>query len=105
MDNAKIHHSPEIPDHCAEFGMQNLHSLQQWYSFTQSRCACQISTSILTDLNPIEESFSKIKHFLHCHCNYYSQTMGDGILFDMYEVMQIITPTNAAGYFWHAGYI
>lgn len=57
------------------------------------------------DLNPIEECFSKIKHFLRRHRDYYSQTTGDGILFDMYEVTQIITPTDAAGYFWHAGYM
>lgn len=57
------------------------------------------------NLNPIEECFSKIKHFLRRHCDYYSQTTGDGILFDMFEVTEIITPTDAAGYFWHAGYI
>jgi len=57
------------------------------------------------DLNPIEECFSKINYFLFRHRDYYSQTTGDGILFDMYEVMEIITPTDAVGYFWHAGYI
>jgi transposase len=56
------------------------------------------------DLNPIEECFSKIKHFLRRHRDYYSQTTGDGILFDMYEVMDIITTNDAAGYFMHAGY-
>ncbi|KAG2340480.1 hypothetical protein BDR05DRAFT_889796, partial [Suillus weaverae] len=56
------------------------------------------------DLNPIEEAFSKIKHFL-CHYNeYYSATEGDGILYDMYEIVEIITSDDAHGYFVHAGY-
>ena len=56
------------------------------------------------DLNLIEECFSKFKHFLQRHCDYYSETTGDGILFDMYKVMDIITPFDVAGYFMHAGY-
>lgn len=56
------------------------------------------------DLNPIEEVFSKIKSFLRRHRTYYSLTTGDGILFDMYEVVDIITAEDAAGYFIHAGY-
>ena len=56
------------------------------------------------DLNPIEEAFSKIKHFIWHHNVYYNLTISDGILFDMYEVMDIITPEDADGYFLHAGY-
>jgi transposase len=56
------------------------------------------------DLNLIEEAFSKIKHFIRRHRDYYSATGGSGIMFDMYEVVDIITPRDAAGYFAHAGY-
>lgn len=56
------------------------------------------------DLNPIEEAFSKIKHFIRRHQAYYSATTDDGIIFDMLEVMEIITSDDAAGYFAHAGY-
>jgi transposase len=56
------------------------------------------------DLNPIEEAFSKIKHFLRRHQDYFSATVGDGILADMLDVLQIIEPDDAAGYFIHAGY-
>ena len=56
------------------------------------------------DLNPIEEAFSKIKHFIRRHNIYYNLTIGDGILFDMYEVMDIITPEDVDGYFLHAEY-
>jgi len=56
------------------------------------------------DLNPIEEAFSKIKHYLRRHHDYYLATTGDGILYDMYEIMDIITPEDAEGYYMHAGY-
>lgn len=56
------------------------------------------------DLNLIKEAFSKIKHFIRRHNIYYNLTIGDGILFDMYEVIDIITPEDADGYFLHAGY-
>ncbi|KZP02957.1 hypothetical protein FIBSPDRAFT_769665, partial [Athelia psychrophila] len=57
------------------------------------------------DLNPIEEAFSKIKHYLRRHNNYYNATEGDGILYDMYEILDIITPSDAEGYFIHADYL
>jgi transposase len=56
------------------------------------------------DLNPIEEAFSKIKHFLRRYHEYYSTTTDNGILYDMYEIVYIITPDDAHGYFVHAGY-
>jgi hypothetical protein len=56
------------------------------------------------DLNPIEEAFLKIKHWLRRHQDYYCMTTGDGILFNMFEVMDIIMPEDAEGYFIHAGY-
>jgi hypothetical protein len=56
------------------------------------------------DPNPIEEAFSKIKHWLHCHQQYYLTATGDGIIFDMYKVMEIISSDDAHGYFIHTGY-
>jgi len=56
------------------------------------------------DLNPIEEAFSKLKHWLRRHQDYYGATQGDGIFWDMYEVTDIITPDDACGYFFHSGY-
>jgi transposase len=56
------------------------------------------------DLNPTEEAFSKIKHWIHHHQDYYSKTTDDRILYDMYEALDIITPNDAEGYFMHAGY-
>jgi hypothetical protein len=65
-----------------------------WTSSEQNFC----------NTNPIKEAFSKIKHFLRHHQDYYLATTDDGILYDMYEVMDIITPRNAAGYYAHTGY-
>jgi transposase len=57
------------------------------------------------DLSPIEEAFSKIKSFIRRHQSYYrGEEHGDGFLFDMLEVMDIITPDDAEGYYIHAGY-
>jgi len=56
------------------------------------------------DLNPIEEAFSKIKHWVRRHQGYYGTAEGDGIIYDMLEVLDIITPSDACGYFIHAGY-
>jgi hypothetical protein len=54
------------------------------------------------DLNPIEEAFSKIKAFI---CRYQDYFLAlNSIIFDMYEAMSIITASDAAGYFIHAGY-
>jgi len=56
------------------------------------------------DLNPIEEAFSKIKHWIRRHQDYYKAAEGNAIFFDMWEVLKIITPSDAEGYFFHAGY-
>jgi len=55
------------------------------------------------DLNPIEEAFSKIKAFLRRHQLLLSRR-GDGMIFELMEVMNIVTSDDAIGYFVHAGY-
>lgn len=54
------------------------------------------------NLNPIEEAISKIKAFIRR--NYDLFTPGDEILYDVKIAMEIITPQDAEGYFFHAGY-
>lgn len=87
LDNAKIHHGDEILELADRFGVR-----------------IEYLPPYSPDLNPIEEAFSKIKHFIRHHQEYYGATEGDGILFDMLEVLDIITPEDAEGYFQHAGY-
>jgi hypothetical protein len=48
--------------------------------------------------------FSKIKHWLRRYQDYYGTAQGGGIFYDMWEVLEIITPCDAEGYFFHAGY-
>jgi DDE superfamily endonuclease len=87
LDNAKIHQGFELLELADQFGVR-----------------IEFLPPYSPDLNPIEEAFSKIKHFLRRHQDYYGTTRGDGILYDMYEVLDIITSSDAEGYFAHAGY-
>jgi hypothetical protein len=55
------------------------------------------------DLNPIEEAFSKIKAFIRRHRAVLVHE-GDGLIFDLMQCMDIVTASDAIGYFLHAGY-
>jgi hypothetical protein len=55
------------------------------------------------DLNPIEEAFSKVKAFLRRHRLQLTHT-GDGMIFELMEIMKVVTGDDAIGYFIHAGY-
>ena len=55
------------------------------------------------DLNPIEEAFSKVKAFIRRHQALFVTT-GHGMLFDLMQTMEVITASDAMGYFIHAGY-
>jgi hypothetical protein len=54
-------------------------------------------------LNPIEEAFSKIKAFLRRHRLQLTRE-GNGMIFELSEVMKVITDDDALGYFIHGGY-
>jgi transposase len=87
LDNARIHHNDEILALADRFGVR-----------------IEYLPPYSPNFNLIEEAFSKIKLFIRRHGDYYAATMGDGIMFDMYEVLDIITSEDAEGYFMHAGY-
>jgi hypothetical protein len=55
------------------------------------------------DFNPIEEAFSKIKAFIRRHARLMSH-QGDGMIFELMEIMQVVSDEDAIGYFLHAGY-
>jgi transposase len=55
------------------------------------------------DLNPIEEAFSKVKAFIRRHARLMSH-QGDGMIFELMEIMNIVSDEDAIGYFLHAGY-
>jgi hypothetical protein len=87
LDNARIHHNDEILALADRFGVR-----------------IEYLPPYSPDLNPIEEAFSQIKHFIRRHRDYYDRTQDDGILFDMYEVLDIVTADDASGFITHAGY-
>jgi hypothetical protein len=55
------------------------------------------------DLNPIEEVFSKIKGFIRRHQAVLGHE-GDGLIFDLMQCMEVVTASDAIGYFLHTGY-
>lgn len=55
------------------------------------------------DFNPIEEAFSKIKAFVRRHGRLMSH-QGDGMIFELMEIMEIVSDEDAIGYFIHGGY-
>lgn len=52
------------------------------------------------DLNPIEQFFSKLKHWLRNH----EKRSADGVCDAIGSILQTITPQECANYFKHAGY-
>ena len=103
MDNAKIHHGDDVMELCDHFGKFPCY-LRSAFADLYIGVQIEYLPPYSPDFQPIEEAFSKIKAFLQRHHTYYSQTMGDGILFDMFEITEIITQGDTAGYFMHAGY-
>jgi hypothetical protein len=55
------------------------------------------------DLNPIKEALSKVKAFTWRHKIILAKA-GDGMIFDLREIMEVITASDAVGYFVHTGY-
>lgn len=87
LDNAKIHRGAELLELVDRFGVR-----------------IEFLPPYSPDLNPIEEAFSQIKHFIRRNYEYYGATKGDGILYDMLEVLDVVTPEDATSYIVHAGY-
>ena len=57
------------------------------------------------DLNPIEEVFSKIKAWIRCNNDIFSAATGEDLMYNMQEALNVITESDAIGYFIHAGYL
>ncbi|KAF8841894.1 hypothetical protein BDN67DRAFT_870238, partial [Paxillus ammoniavirescens] len=55
------------------------------------------------DYNPIEEVFLKIKAFIRHNQDLFSTNV-DSLIYDMFIVMDVITESDAIGYFMHTGY-
>ena len=102
MDNAKIHHGAEVHELFDCYSKLTVVSGAANSKFWMVQGVClEYLPPYLPDLNPIEEAFSTIKHWLCYHQEYYRATQGDEII---WEVLEIITPDNVHGYFLHPGY-
>jgi transposase len=105
MDNARIHHGEEILELAERFRMHFLNIT----SFHSSQMSClgvriEFLPPYSPDFNPIEEAFSNIKAFIRRHSDVFSASSGEGLIFDMKIAMEVITQSDAEGYFMHAGY-
>jgi transposase len=105
MDNARIHHGAGILELAERFGGSSpmLSILNELIITTRIGIRIEFLPPYSPDLNPIEEAFSKIKAFIWRHRLLLSRR-GDGMIFELMEIMNIITGDDAIGYFVHAGY-
>jgi transposase len=104
MDNATIHHGDEILELADRFGASSGPQSLVFDIDSLSGVRIEYLPPYSPDLNPIEEAFSKIKAFIRRNNDLFQAYEDDGILYDMHEVMDIITAYDASGYFIHAGY-
>ncbi|GJE86780.1 transposase domain-containing protein [Phanerochaete sordida] len=86
MDNARIHHGEAIAELAERFGVHLVYLPPYSPNF-----------------NPIEEAFSKIKAWIRRNPDVFSDT--EGLVYDLMQVVDVITPEDAEGYIAHAGYL
>lgn len=103
MDNARIHHGQEILELAKLYGrFVEIYSTIRAH-FYSADVRIEFLPPYSPDLNPIEEAFSKVKAFIRRHRALLVHE-GDGMLFDLMEIMEVVTASDAVGYFLHAGY-
>lgn len=103
MDNARIHHGEGILELAKLYGrFVEIHSMIRAYFYSVD-IRIEFLPPYSPDLNPIEQAFSKVKAFIHHHRALLIRE-GDGMLFDLMEIMEVVTASDAVGYFLHAGY-
>jgi len=104
MDNAKVHHGAGILELAERFRrFLSSHIVLTSTDWQLPEIRIEFLPPYSPDLNPIEEAFSKIKSFLRRH-QILLTTNNDGMIFELMEVMKIVTDNDAIGYFVHAGY-
>ena len=108
MDNVSIHHGPEVLELADHFAtLSHIYMLQLTYIgfFNIIGVHIEFLPPYSPDLNPIKEAFLKIKYFLCHHQEYYGGgEHGDGLMYDIYDVCDIVTEDDAHGHFMHGGY-
>ena len=103
MDNARIHHREGILDLVDHFRL----CLKSLVFGQANNFHTEIRVEFLPpyspDFNPIKEAFLKVKAFIRRHAWLMSH-QGDGMIFELMEIMQVVSDEDAMGYFLHAGY-
>lgn len=103
MDNARIHHGEGILELAELYGrFVEIYSMIRAYFYSVD-VQIEFLPPYSPDLNPIKEAFSKVKAFIRRH-NKLFMTEGHGMMYELSQIMNIITSEDAAGYFIHAGY-
>lgn len=105
MDNARIHHGEQIIELADRFG--NFFPVSACYITPIMFLGVRIEylPPYSPDLNPIEEGFSKIKAFIRRNNDIFLSGGVNDNIFDLYQALEVITDTDAMGYFIHAGYL
>lgn len=105
MDNARVHHGEgilELAENYREFQGQPSQS-SIFIHVTTPEIRIEFLPPYSPDLNPIEEAFSKVKAFIRRHGILLTHN-GDGMIFELMEIMKVVTDDDATGYFIHGGY-
>jgi transposase len=102
MDNARIHHGEGILALSEQFS-KDVSSYFRLFLKISIDIRIEFLPPYSPDLNPIEEAFSKVKAFLRRHHRLLTKT-GYGMVFELMEIMKIVTDDDAIGFFIHAGY-
>lgn len=105
MDNAHICHGEGILELAEHFHVQFFVYPSTYTSLiiTLAEIHIEFLPPYSPDLNPIEEAFSKIKAFIHWHQAIFTHE-GDDLIFDLMQCMEVVTASDAMGYFLHADY-
>lgn len=102
MDNARIHHGEGILELAEIHGkFVEIYSITRAY-FYSVNVRIEFLPPYSPDLNLIEEAFLKVKAFICCNWALLVYE-GDGLLFDLIEIMDVVTASNVISYFLHAG--
>lgn len=108
MDNARIHHGEEILELVEPYGNAYMHLFYaNWFTIL-SGIRLEYLPPYSPDFNPIEEAFSKVKHFIRRNGHLMESSKDgtlNGLFHDMHIAMDVVTAQDAKGYICHAGYM
>lgn len=103
MDNARIHHVPEIQEVADRFGKLTICTYILHFLHVLLGVRVIYPPAYSPDLNPIEEALSKIKFFIRMNGSILRHSQS--LFYDLDCCIDIIAPEDAHTYFRHAGYI